>query len=146
MNVHAKILEAEAGVQLVVIGDHQRILLTGKDTNQQFTLIEQLNQPGTGVPRHVHSREDEVFHVQEGEVEFEVDDNVQVLQAGELAYVPRGVPHSFKVVGNAPARVLLSIFPADIEDMFHELAQLPPGPPEFAQVAEICAEYGIHFL
>ncbi|GAB3290558.1 cupin domain-containing protein [Hymenobacter tenuis] len=146
MNARAKILEAEAGVQLVVIGDHQRILLTGKDTNQQFTLVEQLNQPGTGVPRHVHSREDEVFHVQEGEVEFEVDGNVQVLQAGELAYVPRGVPHSFKVVGHAPARVLLSIFPAGIEDMFQELAQLPPGPPEFAQVAEICARYGIHFL
>ena len=146
MTTNAKILEAEAGVQLVVMGDHQRILLTGKDTNQQFTLIEQLNEPGTGIPRHVHAREDEVFHVQEGEVEFEVDNSVQVLQAGELAYVPRGVPHSFKVVGYVPARVLLSIFPAGIEDMFHELAHLPPGPPEFAQIAEICGRFGIRFL
>ena len=146
MSAQPIILEAEAGALLVVMGDHQRILLSGKDTNQQFTLLEQLNEPGTGIPRHVHSREDEVFHVQEGEVEFEVDNAVKVLQAGELAYVPKGVPHSFKVVGNSTARVLLSIFPAGIEDMFHELAQLPPGPPDFARITEICGRYGIRFL
>ena len=140
-----KMMRAEEGLRLTVIGDHQCIKLSGKDTSQQFTLIEQVNEPGTGVPRHVHSREDEVFHVIAGTVQFEVEEGVKTLQSGELVYVPRGTAHSFKVVGDVTAKVLLSIFPSGIEDMFQELAQLPSGPPDFVQVAEICGRYGVTF-
>ena len=80
-----------------------------------------------------------------GSVEFEVEAAVQTLQPGELVYVPRGTAHSFKVVGSTTARVLLSIFPSGIEHMFLELAQLPPGPPDFALVAAICSRYGVTF-
>ena len=140
-----KLLKSEEGLRLTVIGDHQCIKLSGKDTDQQFTLIEQVNEPGTGVPRHVHSREDEVFHVIAGTVQFEVEEEMKTLQPGELVYVPRGTAHSFKVVGDTTAKVMLSIFPSGIEDMFQELAQLPPGPPDFTQVAEICGRYGTIF-
>ncbi|MEJ7664289.1 MAG: cupin domain-containing protein [Hymenobacter sp.] len=133
-------------MRLSVLGDQQCIKLTGQDTNNQFTLLEQLNSPGTGIPRHLHAKEDEVFHVQEGRVEYEVDGAVTTLGPGDLAYVPRGVAHSFRVVGSQPARVLVSIFPAGAEHMFQELAQLPAGPPDFPVVAEICGRYGITFL
>ena len=49
------ILKEEEGVRLNVIGDLQCIKLSGKDTNNQFTLIEQLDEPGIGVPKHVHT-------------------------------------------------------------------------------------------
>ncbi|WP_262490333.1 hypothetical protein [Hyunsoonleella jejuensis] len=39
-----------------------------------------------------------------------------------------------------------SAFPAGIEIMFKELSELPPGPPEFDKVAEICSKYGISFV
>ncbi len=145
MSLSPKIVRADEGSRLTVIGDHQCIKLSGQDTGQQFTLIEQVNEPGTGVPRHVHVHEDEVFHVLAGSVEFEVEAAVQTLRPGELVYVPRGTAHSFKVVGSSTARVLLSIFPAGIEHMFQELAQLPPGPPDFALVAGICNRYGVTF-
>ncbi|WP_133273845.1 cupin domain-containing protein [Hymenobacter radiodurans] len=146
MNAEAKILKAEDGTRLTVLGDHQRIMLSGKDTNNQFTLIEQWNDPGIGVPKHVHANEDEVFHVLEGTVEFHIEDTVQTLKAGELTYVPRGVAHRFTVVGDAKAKVHLSIFPAGIERMFEELNQLPPGPPDFARITQICASYGVTIL
>ena len=146
MTLTPSIVPAAQGLRLSVLGDQQCIKLTGQHTNNLFTLVEQLNSPGTGIPRHIHTREDETFHVQEGQVEYEVDGTVTTLGAGDLAYVPRGVAHSFRVVGSTPARVLVSIFPAGAEHMFQELAQLPAGPPDFPVVAEICGRYGIAFL
>jgi quercetin dioxygenase-like cupin family protein len=84
--------------------------------------------------------------VQEGRVEYEVVGAVTTLGPGDLAYVPRGVAHNFRVVGSQLARVLVSIFPAGAEHMFQELAQLPAALPNFPVVTEICGRYGSTFL
>lgn len=141
-----KIVRANEGNTINVIGDMQTFKLTGKDTNGQFTLIEEENVPGTGIPPHVHSNEDEVFKVLEGEMELTVGDKTTVLKAGDLAFGPRGVPHSWKIIGDKKAKVILSVFPSGIEDMFQELGALPPGPPDFPKVVEICGRYGVTFL
>ena len=64
-----KIVKESEGHKLNVLGDHQNIRLTGADTNGQFTLIEQFNEPGVGIPPHIHENEDEVFQVLAGQVE-----------------------------------------------------------------------------
>ncbi len=140
------IVPAGTGYRLNVLGDQQCIKLTGKDTNQQFTLVEQLNVPGTGIPRHVHTLDDELFQVLAGEVEYETADLVQTLKAGDVLFAPRGIAHSWRVVGTEKAHVMLSVFPAGAEHMFEELAALPAGPPDFATVAKICGRYGITFV
>ena len=124
----------------------QTVKLTGEDTNGQFTLIEEENVPGTGIPLHVHTNEDEVFRVLEGEMELTVGDKTTILKSGDLAFGPRGVPHSWKIVGDKKAKIILSVFPAGIEHMFEELGKLPPGPPDFPKVADICGRYGINFI
>src|SRR3954452_769045 len=58
-----------AGERLSVIGDRQTIKLDGSHTKGAFALIEQNNQPGTAVPEHFHTQEDEIFYVLEGEME-----------------------------------------------------------------------------
>ncbi|NND52341.1 MAG: quercetin 2,3-dioxygenase [Flavobacteriaceae bacterium] len=141
-----KIVRHDEGKTINVIGDRQTFKLTGKDTNGLFTLIEEENDPGIGIPPHVHENEDEVFKVLEGEMELTVGDTTTVLKAGDLAFGPRGVPHSWKIIGDKKAKVILSVFPAGIEDMFEELGQLPAGPPDFPKVAEICGRYGIRFI
>jgi len=141
-----KIVRATEGTVQNVIGDMQTVKLTGKDTNGQFTLIEEENVPGTMIPPHVHSNEDEVFKVVEGEMELTVGDTTTILRAGDLALGPRGIPHSWKIIGDKNAKVILSAFPAGIELMFEELGQLPPGPPDFPMVEAICGRYGIEFL
>ncbi|MEH0157121.1 cupin domain-containing protein [Limibacter armeniacum] len=143
----SQIIKANEGRKLNVIGDHQTIKLTGKDTNGLFTLIEQNNPPGTQLPKHMHEREDEVFQLLEGEVEFTVGDTRSVLKAGDTIFLPRMIPHSFKVLGNQNARVILSIFPAGIEGMFELLSQLPDdGPPDFEKVVRICGDYGVKLM
>ena len=141
-----KIVRSDEGKVINVIGDWQTFKLTGKDTNGLFTLIEEENEPGTGIPLHVHENEDEVFKVIEGEMELTVGDKTTILKAGDLAFGPRGIPHSWKIVGNSKAKVILSVFPAGIEDMFEELSAQPPGPPDFPKVAEICGRYGVKFI
>jgi len=141
-----KIVRSNEGKTINVIGDLQTIKLRGEDTDGRFTLIEEENVPGTGIPLHVHENEDEVFRVIEGEMELTVGDTTTILKAGDLGFGPRGVPHTWKIVGNQKAKVILSVFPSGIETMFEELSELPPGPPDFPRVAEICGRFGITFL
>jgi quercetin dioxygenase-like cupin family protein len=141
-----KILHSREGQYLNVIGDNQYIKLTGEETGGAYTLIEEINPPGVGVPLHVHENEDETFHVAEGQVEFTLNGKPVTASAGTTVYLPRRVPHAFKVVGQTPARVLVLLSPSGLERMFRELAQLPPGPPDMEKVVAICARYGIRFL
>ena len=140
------VLKATEGQQINVLGDNQVIKLTGKETNGQFAVIMQHLPPGAGVPKHVHSNGDEHFHILEGEVHFEVGNDDYTLKAGDMIFLPRGVPHSVHVTGDQTAVIRLTAVPAGAEDMFMELDKLPAGPPDFARVSEICGRYGISFL
>lgn len=144
-DMKAKVIRSPEGKKVNVIGDNVTFKLTGEDTQDQFTLIQEYNDPGTGIPLHVHEREDEVFKVLEGEVEITVGDQKMILSAGDVGFAPRGIPHAWKVVGTQKARVDVSIFPAGIEGMFLELSDLPAGPPDLAKVGEICGRYGVKF-
>jgi quercetin dioxygenase-like cupin family protein len=140
-----RIVTAEDAQKFIVIGDNQTIRLTGADTNGAYTLIEQCNVAGIGVPPHVHANEDETFHIAEGQVTFTVDGQEIVADAGTTVFVPRGVPHSFMTTGEGTNRVFLIISPPGLEAMFQEMHQLPAGPPDMAVISGICERYGISF-
>lgn len=144
--MNPKIVRREEGKVHSVMGDYQNMKLVGTDTNGQFTLIEQNNEPGFGIPPHVHENEDEVFQVLSGQLEMTIGDKMTTMNAGDIIFCPRGTPHSFKVVGEEKAHVMLSVFPSGIESMFEELAALPPGPPDFGKVTTICEKYQIQFV
>jgi quercetin dioxygenase-like cupin family protein len=146
MTANPKLVPAAAGTSLHVLGDQVLVKLTGQDTNGQFALTEQWNEPGTGIPPHRHLREDETFFVLEGRVEFVVGETTTTVEPGGLAYAPRGLAHSFRVVSNMPARMLIHVSPAGLENMFQELSQLPAGPPDMAQVMATCGRYGVSFV
>ena len=63
------------------------ILLTNlverKDTNGTFSLLEATLAPGNEPPPHVHSREDELFYVLEGEFDIYVGDEAFNVNKGE---------------------------------------------------------------
>lgn len=138
-----KIVTKEQGERFVVLGDHQRVLLTGADTRGAYTLIEQANGPGVGPPLHTHTREDETFFIVEGEVTFHVGGEKIVAQAGTAVHAPRGIPHRFEFTGKGVSRTLLTISPPGLEKMFEEFAQLPPGKLDIPTIAAICERYGV---
>lgn len=135
------------GEALRVLGDAQRVKLTGADTDGRFTLIENENPPGTGLPMHLHRHEEEIFYVVEGRVEFTVDGERVTGEAGTTVFLPRGVPHRWEVVGDAPARMLIMLLPAGLEEFFRRVTDLSAdGPPEPERLGPLAEEFGIEIL
>jgi quercetin dioxygenase-like cupin family protein len=141
-----KLVKDSEGSVHNVIGDVQTHKLVGADTGGQITEWVDNVPPGAGIPPHVHTLEDEIFRVVKGEVEITINGRPTVLMAGDMAFAPKNVPHAWKVVGTETAKMITSAFPAGIETMFYELAELPAGPPDLAKVAEICGRFGITFV
>lgn len=109
------------GLTVAVVGDVYRFLATGEDTNGKYALWEVLVPPGGGPPPHIHSREEEGFYVLEGEITFTVNGEKVVATAGTFANMPVGTPHSFKNESTKPAKMLISVAPAGLEQMFFEV-------------------------
>ncbi len=145
-NKAPKVVKDADGEVLNVIGDIQTHKFLGADTNNQIVEWVDNVEPGVGIPPHVHTKEDEIFRVVKGQVEIMVDGKVTILQAGDMAFAPKNIPHAWKVVGTEKAKMITSAFPAGIEHMFVELSKLPAGPPDFAKVTEICGRHGIKFI
>lgn len=142
----SKIVRDDEGKILNVIGDIQTHKLVGSDTNNQIVEWVDDVEPGVGIPPHMHTKEDEIFRVIKGQIEIMIDGNSRILEAGDMVFAPKNIPHSWKVVGTEKAKMITSAFPAGIEIMFSELANLPAGPPDFAKVSEICGRHGITFI
>lgn len=141
-----KIILDEDGSVLNVIGDIQKHKLSGSDTGNQIVEWVDDVEPGVGIPPHIHTKEDEIFRVVKGQIEIMIGDKTVILNEGDIAFAPKNIPHAWKVVGTEKAKMITSAFPAGIENMFKELASLPPGPPDLDKVSSICGNHGITFL
>tara|TARA_R110002012_G_scaffold321930_1_gene552450 strand:- start:31442 stop:31987 length:546 start_codon:yes stop_codon:yes gene_type:complete len=146
VNSEFKVVKDSEGDVLNVIGDIQTHKLVGSDTGNQIVEWVDNVEPGVGIPPHVHTKEDEIFRVIKGQIEIMVDGKTTILNEGDIAFAPKKIPHSWKVVGTEKAKMITSAFPAGIENMFKELAKLSAGPPDFEKVSEICAKHGISFV
>jgi quercetin dioxygenase-like cupin family protein len=140
------------GRTVAVVGDVYRFLATGDDTNGKYALWEALVPPGGGPPPHVHSREEEGFYILEGEITFTIGDKRHVAGVGMFANMPVGTPHSFKNESDKPARMLISVAPAGLENLFFEIgvplaegstAALPPTREEIEKLLKLAPNYGI---
>jgi quercetin dioxygenase-like cupin family protein len=140
------------GRTIAVVGDVYRFLATGEDTNGKYALWEAIVPPGGGPPPHVHSREEEGFYVLEGEITVHVGEERIVATAGMFANMPVGSLHSFKNETDRPARMLISVAPAGLEEMFFEVGvpvaqgattSAPPTKEEIDKIVEIASRYGI---
>ena len=116
----------------------------GASTGGAFGLVEHLTMPpGFASPYHTHRREDESFYVLEGTIAFIVDDVWTTVPAGGFVFGPRGIRHGFKVVGDAPARMLLLCTPAGFEQFVVQLGEAAPVPPDMAKLMALAAAYEI---
>lgn len=103
-------------------------------TGGALGLVEQAFAPGFTSPYHVHRAEDVAFYVLGGRIRFVGADGSRVLGPGGVAFLPRGVPHGFRVEGDAPARVLIVAAPTGFASFVDGLCELAPpaGPSEMA--------------
>jgi hypothetical protein len=67
---------------------------------------------------------------------------------GGAAFMPRGVIHTFKNVGDEPSRTLIITTPSGIEKFLAGCAAefTKQDGPNMSQIISIGAEHGIHFV
>jgi quercetin dioxygenase-like cupin family protein len=130
------------------------IKATAADTGGQMTIIEVTEPPGSEAPLHVHHREDEGFWILEGDVTLTVGDTTIEAHAGDYAFGPRDIPHSYKV-GPDGCRMLFICTPGGFEHLVIAMSEpagsrtLPPPPegePDWGRIAAIAEAHGAELL
>jgi len=124
----------------------------------QMCVVESAGRPGDMAPLHLHRTDDEAWCLLEGEMSFFVGDNRPVrIQAGAVAFGPKGVPHTYRVEGEHDARWLAVCTPGDFGGFVLAASRPaegpglpPPGDPpseqEVAAITALAAEHGIELL
>jgi mannose-6-phosphate isomerase-like protein (cupin superfamily) len=152
MTAQPTLRKPSEGRTIAVVGDVYRFLATGDDTNGKYSLWEAIVPPGGGPPPHVHSREEEGFYILDGEITFRIGEERVVVTAGMFANMPVGTPHSFRNESGKPAKMLISVAPAGLENMFFEVGvpveqgantAAPPTQAEIDKLVAAAPRYGV---
>jgi quercetin dioxygenase-like cupin family protein len=111
-----------------------RVLLRGEQSDGRVSVTESVMPAGAaGPPLHTHEF-DEAFYVLEGELTFQLDDELITAGPAEFAFALGGVPHTLANLRGAPARFLIICSPAGFEREFARRAAAHAGvePPAWA--------------
>ena len=116
------------------------------------TVVLEMTLPvGAAPPLHVHDNLDDTWYILEGQMVVRCGDEELVVGAGHWVSMPRGVPHTFLVVGEREARILLVHDNASFRDFIRELGipadtQIVPTQPFFPSMEELARAAGAHDL
>jgi quercetin dioxygenase-like cupin family protein len=95
-----------------------------EETQGACSIVEIAAEPGEGIPPHVHENEDETFHIISGTVAVMVGGETRVAQAGDYAFLPRGIVHAWEAIGDTTLRFTVTMTPGGMEQMFLEMHEL----------------------
>lgn len=134
------------------LGTLLQIRASGDETGGQLAVMEQRARRGFSPPRHVHRREDTALLVLDGAITVVVGDERSELGPGGFVWLPRGVPHTFRVDSDTVRQIEL-VTPAGFEG-FHvdtsDPAQLlelpPPAEPDIPRLLDAIGPYGAEIV
>jgi len=137
----------EAPISIPAIGLDLFVRMPPSSNGDVMTVIETINAPGFGPPRHRHD-EVEVFRVLEGRYLYEVDGRRFHANVGDLVSVPGGAEHGFVNITDRPARQLIMILPGlDATRFFTELGGvMKDGVPDRQALNNFGQRWKVEFL
>ena len=147
----ASVIPPGQGPKYWIVGDQITVKITGDQTGGAYAASENYINPQGGPPPHVHHREHECFYVLDGQLMFGCGDASFVGGPGAAAFLPKGVPHVFKNIGDRPARFLLIAAPAGFEAMVAAAGESVPhipfdkqvGPADIEKLLAVCPRFGV---
>ena len=153
MDLRIEALGKEKGPAIWFLNQLVIIKASGKQTGNAFCLVEMVTPVGGGAPYHVHRADDETFYVLEGQLEFISGERRFTGGPGTSVFLPRNIPHGFRVVGTSPARFLVFSAPAGFDEFVTEAGvpatslTLPaPSDPDMAKLKSLAAKHQIETL
>ena len=130
-------------------------LVGGADTGDQLSASLITQRPGAASPLHVHTREAEAWYLLEGTMTYRAGEQLVRLAAGDFIYLPREVPHAFRVTGTTAARFFALTLPAGLMTIYDEIGvpaterRLPDAgitPTDVQRWLEAAPRYGLRVV
>jgi mannose-6-phosphate isomerase-like protein (cupin superfamily) len=127
----------------------------GEETGEAYALCEVIVAPQGGSPPHRHSRENESFYIQDGELEFQLDDRIFMATPGTFLYSPKGQLHRFTNPTTTAAKMLVWVTPAGFEKFIAEVGKAVNGqvtrgaslnPEDLEKILATAPKYGIEIV
>ena len=145
-----RIVSTEGGDTIKPFGLEMKVLLSTEDTGGAFSALYVVHQPGEGPPPHVHYNQEEYFFVIEGTYEITVGEITQTAGPGTMVFIPRDFVHTFKNVGDTPAKQLDWTLPGGQDRYFREIHAMGKGdagfgPDMMERIKQTNARFDTHF-
>lgn len=135
-------VSAEGGERLHFSGAEVIVKVSGAATGGAMSVIEEVDPLDT--PVHVHSNEDEIWYILEGEHIFQIGEIEIKAGPGDAVFGPRGVPHAQRRVVSRTGRFLEIYSPGGFDGFFREIAQAEATGASMPDVYQSVSEkYGI---
>ena len=125
-------------------GNSLQILIAAGETGGAMSMVETLVKPGSGPTYHSHAREDETFYVVSGTAEVWIDRKIFRCEAGDWAFGPRNVFHTYRNVGDTDLKMILIYTPGGFEQSFLDRETLLATGKDQSEVGRMMSEtYGL---
>ncbi|MCE4565681.1 cupin domain-containing protein [Maribellus sp. CM-23] len=147
--------------ELIVLTDLIKVLVSNRETGNEYAIFEENVPPLGGPPPHTHPDE-EIFYIVEGTFEFILNDIQNPFKAcqGSVIHVPSNAIHTFKNVGQTPGKMVVLLSPGNLLDYFRVIGttveENTPLPdlqkvPDFSKMDvskafEHAAAHNVHFV
>jgi mannose-6-phosphate isomerase-like protein (cupin superfamily) len=141
-----RVVKPSEGRRFNVMGAIMTYKATADDTGGAYSLAVETTPPHSGLPLHVHSREDEAMYILDGEYEIQCGDQILRATAGTFVFLPRAIPNRYQNIRETPSTFLHIASPGGFERLVEETSQLTTsGPPDMQKIAETARRHGIEF-
>lgn len=149
--------EAGEGPATWALGSLFERLASNDETAGSFGMSLVTQPTGTATPIHIHTEEDEAFYLLDGTMTYSADGQLYRLSAGSFIFLPRGLPHGFRVTGSDPVRFLAITLPGVLMSLYDEAGRaaghhtLPPPDQELLMAdvqrwLEAAPRYGLRIV
>ncbi|RYG36472.1 cupin domain-containing protein [bacterium] len=130
-----------------VLGVDVDVYLDSSMTGGQYATYRCTVPPNVGPPPHRHDGFDEAFYVLDGEFEILFGEETRTVGPGTYFFVPRGLVHTFRNVGETTASFLGTASPGGHEAFFVETDALgAEGPLSMEAAIGVCERHGIELV
>jgi mannose-6-phosphate isomerase-like protein (cupin superfamily) len=110
--------------------------LQNEQIGQSVMAFEEISPAGTATPLHLHHDSDEVMYILSGQFSFKIGDHVSSGGPGTCVFMPRGIPHAWKYVGNETGRAFIIYTPGEAGKVFEEAVRLQRPAPASTTVVD----------
>ena len=128
-------------------GQEAHVLVSSEQTEDAVCVLRVSFPPGNVTPPHLHHATDETFLIESGEIEINRGGELLHGRKGDVIYLPKGIPHALRVLGNDEGVALVvCVVPGGFDRFFAACGEeFKKGEPEMPLLVKLAAQYGIEF-